>query len=327
LLGAASDVPRKPLSPDDLDRLRLARGRQSVDPRRSLFGPRSVTWRVNREAVLLLGGGRALLLQVAHPLVAAGVLEHSGFRAAPLERLRRTLDLMLTITFADAAGAIAAVREIERVHARVRGVLDADVGPFPHGTPYDAGTPALLLWVHATLVDTALRVYERFVGPLAPAERAAYYEESKVTARLLGVPPSIIPATLAWFEEYVGGTIRGEALTVGPAAREIAAAVLRPPVALPLRPAFVLTRFLTAGLLPPPMRERYGLEWSPRRERVVDLLASASRTLLPFLPPFVRWMPPAHRAITNERHRKTSSSRRSPSTAPRPGTPHPVPAP
>jgi uncharacterized protein (DUF2236 family) len=317
-------MPQKTLSPDDLDRLRLARGRQAVDPRRCLFDPGSVTWRVNREAVLLLGGGRALLLQVAHPLIAAGVAAHSGFRAAPLERLRRTLDLMQTITFADAAGAIEAVREIERVHARVRGVLDADVGPFPQGTPYDAGTPALLLWVHATLVDTALRVYQRFVGPLAPAERAAYYEQSKVTARLLGVPPAIIPATLAWFEEYVDGTIRGNLLTVGAAGREIAEAVLRPPVALPLRPAFVLTRFLTAGLLPPTVRERYGLQWSPAREHVVDLLASACRGLLPLLPKVARWTPRARHAIAAHRRRTPSSHRRQAES--RPGASRPVPA-
>src|SRR5512147_235711 len=134
---------------DDRARLCYAAGR-AVDPTRSLFGPQSLSWRVNRETALLLGGGRALLLQVAHPLVAAGVAAHSQFQHAPLERLWRTLDLMLTITFADAAHAVAAVRQIERVHAAVRGRLDSNVGPFPRGTCYDANDPELLLWVHAT---------------------------------------------------------------------------------------------------------------------------------------------------------------------------------
>ncbi len=163
------------LSAGDLARLRAACGRETVDPARSLFGPESVTWRVNREAVLLLGGGRALLLQVAHPLVAAGVAAHSEFRAHPLRRLWRTLDLMLTLAFADGATALGAVRTIEGVHARVHGVLEAPSGPFPRGTHYDANDPALLLWVYATLVDTALVVYERFVEPLgvdAPHVRA-----------------------------------------------------------------------------------------------------------------------------------------------------------
>src|SRR5216117_2677814 len=138
-VGAAAE-----LSLEDLDRLRAACRRTVIDPRRGLFGPESVVRRVNREAVLLLGGGRALLLQVAHPLVAAGVAAHSRFRQRPLERLWRTLDLMLTLVFADAARAIGAVREIEHVHARVRGVLDAGVGPFARGTPYDASEPRLL---------------------------------------------------------------------------------------------------------------------------------------------------------------------------------------
>ena len=181
------------LSAGDLARLRTACGRETVDPARSLFGPGSVTWRVNREAVLLLGGGRALLLQVAHPLVAAGVAAHSEFRAHPLRRLWRTLDLMLTLAFADGATALGAVRTIEGVHARVHGVLEEPSGPFPRGTRYDANDPALLLWVYATLVDTALVVYERFVEPLAVDGRAAYYDGSKIGGRLLGIPEAMMP--------------------------------------------------------------------------------------------------------------------------------------
>ena len=157
-----------------------------------MFAPESVVRRVNREAVLLLGGGRALLLQVAHPLVAAGVAAHSRFRSEPLGRLWRTLDLMLTIVFGAAAEAIAAVRAIDGVHARVQGVLDADVGRFARGARYDARDPELLLWVHATLIDSALVVFDRFVAPLDPAARSAYYEESKAIARLLGIPDALL---------------------------------------------------------------------------------------------------------------------------------------
>src|SRR5262249_11779079 len=118
----ASRVRRHP-SGDDLERLRFALGRSEVDLSRSLFGPDSVTWRINREAVLLLGGGCALLMQIAHPLVAAGVEEHSRYRTEPLQRLWRTLERMLTIAFDDAGEAIRSVRIIERKHARVRGKL------------------------------------------------------------------------------------------------------------------------------------------------------------------------------------------------------------
>jgi uncharacterized protein (DUF2236 family) len=253
-----------------------------------------MTWRVNREAVLLLGGGRALLLQVAHPLVAAGVAEHSNFRAAPLTRLWRTLDLMLTITFADAARAMRAIREIERVHTRVHGLLDADVGPFPRGTPYRADDPALLFWVHATLVDTALFTYERFVAPLTSREKLAYYEESKVGARLFGVPDGLIPPTFRDFRAYMKGMIRGDTLAVGPASKEIAASILRPPLPPGARQVFRAANLFTAGLLPPTLRRRYGLSWGPRRQSLLNSLAALTRRAWPLLPPFLRSFRYAH---------------------------------
>jgi uncharacterized protein (DUF2236 family) len=264
---------------------------------RSLFGPRSVTWKINREAAVMLGGGRALLLQVAHPLIAAGVAEHSHFREEPLARLWRTLDLMLTLVFADATAALRAVQTIERVHTRVRGTLSEDVGPFTRGTPYEAGDPELLYWVYATLVDSALAVYERFVGPIAPSERATYVEESKIGARLFGVPESLIPATLPAFEDYMRAQLEGDILTVGRAGREVAEAVLRPPVALPLVPASCTARFFAVGLLPPLLRARFGLTWSRAEEILMDTVAAGTRRTLPFLPGIVRFLPHARRAI------------------------------
>lgn len=284
------------LAAADLERLRAACGRSVVDPARSLFGPASVVWRVTRETAILLGGGRALLLQVAHPLVAAGVAEHSDFRRRPLERLWRTLDLMLTLVFADAASAVRAVRAIERVHARVHGVLDADVGPFARGMPYDAGDPALLLWVYATLMDTALLVYQRFVGPLGVEERAAYYQDSKVGLRLFGIPEDRIPPTLAAFEAYVDDMLRGDVLAVGPASREIAAAILRPPLPPGVRELVRAAHLVTVGLLPPALRLRYGLGWGAVGERILGTLAAGTRAALPFLPGLVRVMPHARAA-------------------------------
>jgi len=287
--------PAAVLSVEDLDRLRAACRRTVIDPRRGLFGPESVVWRVNREAVALLGGGRALLLQVAHPLVAAAVAAHSRFRAEPLVRLRRTLDLMLSIVFADAAHAMAAVHEIEGVHARVNGVLDADVGPWRRGTPYDANDPTLLLWVHATLVDTAPLVYRRFVAPLSLEDRATYYEESKVGARLLGIPDALIPPTPRAFEDYVEAMIRDDVLTVGETARDLAASILAPPLPLPLGEPFRVARFVTIGLLPSAVRTRYGLVWRATHERLLDALAALTRPTLRFLPECLRLLPHARR--------------------------------
>lgn len=297
-------------APEDLDRLSAATGERICDPSRGLFDARSVTRQVNREAVLLLGGGRALLLQVAHPLVAAGVAAHSRFRDAPLERLWRTLDLVLTIVFGDAASALAAVHAIERVHARVRGVLDTRVGPFPRGTPYDAGDPALLLWVHATLVDTALLVYERFVGPLAPAAQAAYHAESRVVARLLGVPDRLVPRTPDEFREYVDATLASDVLTVGAAGHAVAASVLRPSLPMVLGPAVAVAQRLTTGLLPPVLRARYGLAWSAAEEAGLRAFALGTRTALPFLPGRLRFMSHARERAASVAAARGRTSRR-----------------
>jgi uncharacterized protein (DUF2236 family) len=275
--------------------LHAACGRRDLDLTQSIFGPASVTWRVNGETAVLLGGGRALLLQVAHPLVAAGVAAHSRFRSEPLRRLWRTLDLMLTMAFADAARVMAALRQIERVHARVHGRLDEAVGPFEAGTPYDANNPDLLLWVHATLVDTASLVYERFVAPLSRPERARYYEESKIAARLFRIPEALIPRTLADFRAYMQNMIGGDVLAVSPASRAIAASILHPPVPLPLRPAFRVANLFTVGLLPPALRQRYGLAWNRLSEAALRAVPAVTLRTIPFLPDLVRRTPHARR--------------------------------
>src|SRR4051794_40676166 len=130
-----------------------------------LFGPDSLTWRINREGALLLGGGRALLLQVAHPLVAAGVAQHSNYREEPFRRLYRTLDTVTTIVFGSMPEAEEAAARLHRVHARVKGEAE-------DGTRYAATDPDLVMWVHATLVDTSLVVYENYIGPLSLDERS-----------------------------------------------------------------------------------------------------------------------------------------------------------
>jgi uncharacterized protein (DUF2236 family) len=261
-----------------------------------LFGPRSVTWQINREAAVMLGGGRAHLLHIAHPLVAAAVARHSRFRDRPLERLSRTLDLMLTIVFADVPSALGAVAEIERAHVGVEGVLDSAIGRLPSGTAYAARDPALALWVHATLVDSALVAYERFVGPLRVHERAAYWKQSKTIARLLGVPDDMLPRTFSAFRRYMADMVADDELTVGHDARGAAEAILRPSVALSLTALFRLTGFVTAGLLPPVVRTRYGLAWSAGHEAALSTLAASSRTAVPFLPACVRFVAHARNA-------------------------------
>jgi uncharacterized protein (DUF2236 family) len=287
---------RPALRERDLARLAYAAGGR-VDPQRSLLPPDSVTWRVNRETTLLLGGGRALLMQIAHPLIAAGVAAHSRFEQAPWQRLWRTLDLSLTMVFGSAAEALVAVRQIERVHAHVHGALPRDVGPFAAGTPYDANDPALLFWVHATLVDSALVAYERFVAPLRAAERAAFYAESLPSARLFGIPDEIIPPTWPAFRAYMQAMLRGPTLAIDDTSRAIAAALLDPPLPIGVRQLARSLRLFTVGLLPPAIRRRYGYRWTALQTHALDLLGTAIRIGLPAVPTVARTFPHARRAL------------------------------
>ena len=257
-----------------------------------LFGPETVTWKVNREAVLLGGGGRALLLQVAHPSVAAGVVQHSDYDVDPWGRLYRTLDLVTKITFGTTETADRAAAQLKRAHGPVKGER-------PDGVAYRAWDPDLLLWVWATLVDSSVLVYTRYVAPLSARDLATYYAEQQRFAVMCGVPeghwPSTWPRFTQWFEEWV----RDEC-AVTDDSRAIAASVLDPRMPRVLkpaaRPAVELLRLATVGLMPPVLRERYGLSWGPRREQVLNASTGAVRRLLPLLPGLLREFPPARTA-------------------------------
>lgn len=235
-----------------------------------MFAPDSVVRRVDGERVLLLGGGRALLMQLAHPLVARGVAEHSGFKEDPFARLRRTLEASYTISF-------GTVEQAERIAAVVRTVHDR-----VRGEGYEANDPALLMWVHATLIDTALRVYGRFHGRLSAADAERYYQESTRKAELLGCSRAEQPDDLAAFKRYVRHMVA--TLTVSDQARRLGRAIVTPKVPVVGR----VGRDLTAGLLPAPLRRQYGLPWHPVQDAALEAAALASRLTLPWMPATLR---------------------------------------
>jgi uncharacterized protein (DUF2236 family) len=258
------------------------------------FAPDSAIWRVDREMALLLGGGRALLMQIAHPKVAAGVADHSGFLTDPLGRLVRTMETMWSIVFDDRSRAEASLDRLAGVHRQVQGaVRQPDV--LPPGTRYRAQDPDLLLWVHATLVDSALVTYRRFVKPLSGDVERRYYEETKRLGILLGVPGAKLPGTLAEFSAYMGAMIESEEIAVGATARALSEAILHPSPWLlkPLAPLFVL---VTAGLLPAKLRREYGLAWNGRREKALRIVAGSTRAALPWVPAIIRVVPHARAA-------------------------------
>jgi uncharacterized protein (DUF2236 family) len=261
-----------------------------------LFGPGSVTWRVNREGVLLVGGGAALVLQVAHPLVAAGVAEHSNYREDPWGRLYRTLDLTTKIVFGSTKVAEEAGARIRHVHGRVNGVTTEAGGRYPAGTPYDARDPELLMWVHATLVHTSLQVYTRYVGSVTIGEQQAYYEEQKALAEQVGVPREHQPETLADFNAYFADMIASDRIAVTDALRDVVGATLRPELPFVMRPLVEALNLATTGLLPERLRDELGLPWGANRRRVFDASRVVLARLLPVLPRLMREFPPARSA-------------------------------
>jgi uncharacterized protein (DUF2236 family) len=253
-----------------------------------LFGPGSVSWQVDRELVVLAGGSCALLLQAAHPSVAAGVVQHSTYATDPFGRLLRTLESSFAVVFGDRAGAEAAIRRVNAIHASVRG-RRAD------GSPYSALDPEALLWVHATLVDTALRVHDRFVRPLSGADAQRYHEESARAAVALGVPAAMIPPTIGELRAWMDGLIGDGTVRVTPEASDIARTVLYPSRWLP-RVAWDAAHLISLATLPPTIRRQYGIGWSPARERGVERIAAVMPRVLPWVPPLLRHAPHARAA-------------------------------
>jgi uncharacterized protein (DUF2236 family) len=231
-----------------------------------LVGPDGPAWRVARERALLAGGPAALLLQLAHPLVAAGVAQHSDFESEPLHRLARTLTAVLTAGFGDHQQAEAVGARVAAVHDSVTGSLTTATGRFAAGTPYRAADPDLALWIHATLVQVALDIFDTFVARLSDDDKAAYFEQTKPIGRLFGVTDQVMPGTYADFRRYVAGMTTGT-LAVGDDARAAAAGVLRPDLVPGGRLARPLTTMLAAAFLPDSLRAQYCLRWR-RRERV-----------------------------------------------------------
>ena len=255
---------------------------------RGLYGPESQAWQLNREATLLLGAGPlALLMQIAHPLVAAGVTAHSNFREDPWRRLRATLRSYLTIIYGTTTDARAEIARLNRLHRTIT------------GPGYRARDPELSLWVHATLIDATLVAHDRWIAPLRHAQRAGFYEETLPIARAFGVPAALLPPDIAAFDAYLERMLAPDGpVQVGPTARELAASILRPPLG-PLHP---ILAGIPAGLygwifwpsielLPRPIRSGYGLAWGPRQRAVSAWLTAGFRAWRPLLPVAFRTMP------------------------------------
>jgi uncharacterized protein (DUF2236 family) len=262
-----------------------------------------VSQRITAERLLLLGWSRAILLQLAHPLIAEGVYDHSDFRASPLaaaRRLHQTVGSMLALTFGDVTASDQALTRIRAIHTRVHGVLADPVGPYQAGTPYSAEDPLLVLWVHATVVESMLMVYQLAVGPLAAADLDTYCDEAAWVATALGAQAEAVPRTWPRMNDYIDQTLRSGAIVVSPHARELYRALMWPSLAAVAPGSAWLNRLLTAAMLPPAVRAQYGLEMTPRRARFAARVFTIVRRLRVMTPNRLAQWPHVRRLAEDE---------------------------
>ena len=261
---------------------------------RGLYGPTSEAWLLNREAMLLLGAGpRSLLMQIAHPLIAEGVDQHSDFREDPWRRLAGTIKSYLRIVYGTRSQARGEIARLNSLHRSIKGgVQDPAAIKASGSSRYSASDPELSLWVHATLVDSTLVAYDAWIEPLTRVRREAYYAETRPIGRAFGIGDDLLPADLTAFEDYTARMVASNGpVQVTPTARELAGCILHPSLGPILPPLGVLPptlydwTFLPAiGLLPDQLRVEFGLPWTPAHAAVATWLTTMWRLWRPLLP-------------------------------------------
>jgi uncharacterized protein (DUF2236 family) len=258
-----------------------------------LVGPDSVSWRYGSDPRLYLVMLYPLLLQVAHPVVSAGVQDFSDFQARPWQRLLATLDYVTLLIYGGPA-AIEAGRRLREMHKRFRGVR-------PDGRRYSALEPSAYAWVHATLLDSYVTGHAQFGRPMAQRERDRFVREYRGLGRLIGVRESELPDTWDEFRRYLNSMIDGQ-LTATASVSAVLRAIeeAKPPplpipspiwraVRVPARRALWLGG---VGLVPERLRERLGIAWTAADERQFQRLGRAARSCTPLMPPALRTIGP-----------------------------------
>ena len=252
------------------------------DRQLGFFGPGSLAWKINREPILHIAGPRALLMQLAHPLVAKGVVEHSNYEEDLYGRTLRTFNAVYAMIFGTVDEALHWARRVHGVHRRVT------------GEGYQANDPHLLMWVNATLLDSAVFAYESFVGPLTAKERALHYDEMRIFAAMFGISDDVMPPDVGAFSAYVSDTIASDEIHVTQPAREIAWKLLTGRHFL--RVFGPGARIAAAGMLPPKLRDGFGLRWNHRTALAYRALMGTARAGYRRIPSSVRATPAAYEA-------------------------------
>jgi uncharacterized protein (DUF2236 family) len=260
-----------------------ALAREIRDPREGILGPRSAAWQLGGDLGVFLGGGRAALLQLAHPMVAYAIDHHSRTRADVLGRFQRTFRNVFAMVFGELDDAFAAARRVHAIHARIHGAIPSTIGAWQAGTAYHANDVDALRWVHATLVDTTLDVRERLDGALPTALKDAYIVEMNRFAALFGIPRDRLPDGWLAHHAYMQRMLGSDVLAVAPCAREMAMFLVgrggpkQPPLGRVLEA-------LTATMLPPHLARDFGLRKSKVSAAAVRLALAGAAPIYRRLP-------------------------------------------
>jgi uncharacterized protein (DUF2236 family) len=278
----------------DLERAFEVVRSKAAGPTEGVFGAGSTIWQVDREALVFLGAGRALLLQLAHPWVSTAIAEHSTALSDPIGRFHRTFEIIFTLVFGSLEQALATSRRLHRRHAAISGHLPETLGPYAQGSPYAANDVPALMWVHATLVETALAIHDLVLEPLGTEPRARYYADCQLLGVLFGIPLDAQPAHWPAFARYFEAMVLSEELTVGAAAREIGTRVLAGAGRVPIPRWY---RNVTAQLMPQRLRASFGLAFGEEERRSALRALRLIRRLYPVLATRLRYVAPYHEAL------------------------------
>jgi uncharacterized protein (DUF2236 family) len=267
-----------------------------ANPIAGVFGPGSLIWRINREAATFFGAGRALLLQLAHPWVAAAIAEHSTTIDDPILRFQRTFSIVFAMVFGSRDQALAAARRLHARHEHVRGVLPERAGRYPARSAYQANSVPALTWVHATLIETAAMMHDLVLPPLSDSERDSYLVESDRFAALFGIPRGAVAGSWRAFADYNTSMWNSDILAVSPAARSIGTHLLSARQRLLQIPQWY--RDLTAGLLPPQIREGYEMRYDRAARQRAERAVGWIQTSYGRLPSRLRYVAPYQEAVS-----------------------------
>jgi uncharacterized protein (DUF2236 family) len=288
------DARGQPVSQQEIERLWESVARHTANPRVGIFGPDSVSWKVNRESALFLGAGRAALLQLAHPWVATALDQHSNLLNDPLARFHNTFRVVFTMVFGTLDQALAASCHLYHLHTRIQGEIPESVAAYARGSRYEANEVNALVWVFATLIESALKAYEIVLPPLSSFERETYYAESRTLAALFGIPAEALPADWTSFEAWMRAMLVSDALGVNTLSREMVHGILHGRGSWVPIPNWY--RALTAASMPERFRGEFSLVYGEREDRTVARARSWFPRIYRCLPASLRFVGPYQEA-------------------------------